>query len=357
MPFLDKSTLVLPATSSFPGRRWEDTRNPTSNDYKQFQISDMWINTSAPNFWVMVDRTATSGTWSMGGSTGTGILTITGTSGGAVGPDGSNNVNLIGTGTISVVGNPGANTLTVTPSGAISSSFPTDSGTATPALGVLHINGAGGVTTSGAGNVVTITAGVTVPTSFTADAGTATPALNNINLFGGTGISTSAAGSTVTFTAAATVATSYVTDSGTATPAANVLNVVGGGGASTSGSGNTITVTSTGGGLTWHEITVVGPTAMAINNGYIANSASQVGLTLPLIAAQGSTIKILGKGTGFFQIQQNAGQTIHFLQKDSATGVLGTVTSLNQYGCLELICITANTDWIVDDSMGNFAIA
>jgi hypothetical protein len=45
------------------------------------------------------------------------VETLTGNSGGAVGPDGSHNINVIGSGTISVAGNPGTNTLTITSSG------------------------------------------------------------------------------------------------------------------------------------------------------------------------------------------------------------------------------------------------
>jgi len=52
------------------------------------------------------------------GGGGTGILTITGDTGGAVGADGSNNINVIGGGAISVAGSAGTNTLT------ISSAFP-----------------------------------------------------------------------------------------------------------------------------------------------------------------------------------------------------------------------------------------
>lgn len=83
------------------------------------------------------------------------VQTLTGNSGGAVGPTG-NNINVVGTGVITVVGNPGTSTLTITPSGAIASSFPTDAGTATPLLGVLNVLGAHGINTSGAGNTVTI---------------------------------------------------------------------------------------------------------------------------------------------------------------------------------------------------------
>lgn len=83
------------------------------------------------------------------------VQTLTGNSGGPVGPTGGN-INVVGTGTITVVGNPGASTLTITPSGSIAASFPTDSGTATPALGVLNIFGAHGINTSGSGNTVTV---------------------------------------------------------------------------------------------------------------------------------------------------------------------------------------------------------
>lgn len=46
------------------------------------------------------------------------IETITGNSGGAVGPDAGFNINLIGAGSVSVAGNPGTNTLTISVSGS-----------------------------------------------------------------------------------------------------------------------------------------------------------------------------------------------------------------------------------------------
>jgi len=45
------------------------------------------------------------------------IETITGNSGGAVGPDSSLNINLVGQGGVEVAGDPGTNTLTITVSG------------------------------------------------------------------------------------------------------------------------------------------------------------------------------------------------------------------------------------------------
>lgn len=48
-----------------------------------------------------------------GGGGGTGILTITGNSGGTVPADAGNNLNLLGSGAITVTGSPGTNTLTI----------------------------------------------------------------------------------------------------------------------------------------------------------------------------------------------------------------------------------------------------
>lgn len=124
----------------------------------------------------------------------------------------------------------------------------TDSGTANPTgAGVLTISGDGsGIDTSGAADVVTISFDITeqptISTSFPTDSGTATPALNSLTISGGSGIDTSGSGSTLTIAADATVATTYTSDSGSATPAANNLNVLGGTGISTTGSGSTLTV-------------------------------------------------------------------------------------------------------------------
>lgn len=290
MPFLNKSTLTYPVTNAFPNGIWEDTRNPTSADFRSFDIGVIWINTSGLTAWIMVDKTNTSGTWVQMASTGTGILTETGNSGGTVGPDGSNNINVLGSAPISVAGNAGTNTLTISSNGTLATTYTEDAGSATPSAGVLKIVGTGGVSTSGAGNTVTITTMPNVPTTFVEDLGSAVPALNILNILGGTGVKTSGAGSTVTIAVdgsvvgetitgnsggalspvagnwnivggtgvstagagntltintSAAIATSYPADSGTAIPSGGILNVLGAGGTVTSGAGNTLTITST----------------------------------------------------------------------------------------------------------------
>ena len=353
MPFVDRSTLTYPATNAFPVRKWLDVRNPTSADYKSFHLFDLWVNQASQTAWIMVDRGASSGAWIQMASSGTGILTITGDVGGAVSADGANNINLLSGSNLTITGSPGTNTLTVTLDATVADTYTTDSGNATPALGVLNILGSGGTTTSGAGNTVTVTSGPTVPTSFVTDAGTATPAANTLNILGGTGIDTAGAGDTVTINASSDVANLYTCDSGTATPSGNNLNVIGAGSTTTSGAGDTITILSSGGGLSWNEITVVGPTAMSVDNGYVANFTSRVELLLPDTAAFGSVIEIVGKGSGGWQINQNAGETIYMGDSSTTTGATGTIQSSEDRATIRLVCITANTDWAVVSSTGN----
>ena len=157
----------------------------------------------------------------------------------------------------------------------------------------------------------------------------------------------------ISVTATPSVPTSFVT--GTAVPVANVLNIEGGVGAETSGSGNTIVVTVTGGSFTWNEVTGTSET-LAIANGYVANNAGLVTLTLPTTAVFGSTIQIVGKGVGLFKIAQNAGQTINVIASSTTTGVSGSLTAIEQFASIELVCTTADTDFTVVDMNGNFTV-
>lgn len=359
MPFIDKSTLTYPATNAFPVRKWLDTRDPvsgTDGDFKNFRLFDLWINEDNQTAFILVDRTATAGTWLTMATNATGILTLTGDSGGAVGPDGASNINLLSTGNITVTGSAGSNTLTVSLDGSIADTYTTDSGNALPAGGILNVLGTAGINTSGAGNTVTVTSGPTIPTSFVTDAGTATPAANALNIIGGTSIDTTGAGDTVTINVGSDLANTYTCDSGAATPSANNVNVVGSGSATTSGAGSTITISSSGGGLSWNEITVVGPTQLVVDMGYVTNNVSPVGLLLPLTSTFGSVIEIVGKGIGGFIISQNAGQTIHLVESSTTLGVTGTIASSapDEFGAtFSMVCIKADTEWRIISSSGN----
>lgn len=108
-------------------------------------------------------------------------------------------------------------------------------------------------------------------------------------------------------------------------------------------------------GLTWNEITTT-TTNLAVNNAYIMNNASQVVGTLPTTAAVGQKIQITGKGAGGWKVAQNSGQTIHYGTQNSTAGATGFIASQNTFDCVELVCITANTDWLVFTSQGNITV-
>lgn len=116
MPFVDKSPLNYPPNSFDPIPRRIEDRPPIDNqDGFKYKLFTQWLDSSSQDLYVLVDKTKTTTTWALIGGTGAAIETITGDSGGPVPPDAANNLNLLGLYTNSVVGTPGTNTLTITP--------------------------------------------------------------------------------------------------------------------------------------------------------------------------------------------------------------------------------------------------
>ena len=112
---------------------------------------------------------------------------------------------------------------------------------------------------------------------------------------------------------------------------------------------------SLGGGETVNEETGTSVTATA-NESYICNNASLVTVTLPSTISVGDKIRVIAKGSGGFKIAQNSGQTIHFGNSSTTTGTSGDISSTNQYDVVELMCITADTDFVAISSVGNLQI-
>lgn len=105
----------------------------------------------------------------------------------------------------------------------------------------------------------------------------------------------------------------------------------------------------------WNEVTGTS-SAMAVENGYVANNGALVTLTLPATAAFGSIIEVAGKGAGGWSIAQNSGQTIHFGASNTTTGAGGSLSSTLQYDTVRLLCTTTNTDFVVLSSIGNLTV-
>ena len=122
----------------------------------------------------------------------------------------------------------------------------------------------------------------------------------------------------------------------------------------TNGTG-TITIAGTGGGLAWTDVT--GTTqAMVVNNGYTANNAGLVTLTLPTTAAYGSLLAVVGKGAGLWKIAQNASQIIHFGLVNTTSGTGGSLAATLQYDVVYLLCTVANLEFTVIQSIGNITV-
>ena len=119
----------------------------------------------------------------------------------------------------------------------------------------------------------------------------------------------------------------------TATGGISILNAAG-----------SITISGSGGGFTWTDVT--GTTqAMTADNGYFANNAGTVTFTLPVTAAAGTVLAVMGKGAGGWAIAQNVGQSIVIGSLTSTIGVGGSIASTNAMDSIYLTCITADTVW------------
>lgn len=109
-------------------------------------------------------------------------------------------------------------------------------------------------------------------------------------------------------------------------------------------------------GISWTEITGTSQTA-AVNTGYIANNAGLVTVTLPATAALGSIIRVAGYGAGGWAIAQNAGQQIVYGDVVTTEGVSGSLASINRYDAVELLCVVANTKFVVISGVGTVEVA
>ncbi len=116
-----------------------------------------------------------------------------------------------------------------------------------------------------------------------------------------------------------------------------------------------ITIASSGvGSLVWLDLPGASVTA-ALNTGYIISDASQATVTIPATIAEGSVIGVAGKGAAGWILQANTGQIVHF--GNSATTSAGSLTSTNLYDNVVILCITANTTFVVLSAVGNLTVA
>jgi len=64
MPFINKNPLNYPVNAYNPIRTFQDDRAPTAADFRNFIVTDEWLDTSSNDFWKLSYKDSTQGIWS-----------------------------------------------------------------------------------------------------------------------------------------------------------------------------------------------------------------------------------------------------------------------------------------------------
>ena len=327
-------------------------RAPTTTD-NNHNLGTLAINLDTSDVYMLTALSAGSATWTMlgaGGGGGGGTTDFVTDSGTAM--ESGNAINILGGSNIGTTGASDNVTVNLDSTVSISGTFTAGSDITSTAGDLIAT--AGDITaTAGA-----LTAGTTVGAGTSLSVGTSAVIGTTLTVSGlgagvvqsdGAGLFSSDNGSNgqVLIGGGAAPAWANITSTGatiTITNGANTINL------ETSGA-------MPGGGINWNEVTGTS-SGMSVNNGYIANNAAQVTLTLPDTAALGSVLKVVGKGAGGWRIAQNAGESIIWDEAASTTtGVGGYLESTDDYDAIEIVCTVADTTWTVLSSKGNITVA
>jgi hypothetical protein len=98
--------------------------------------------------------------------------------------------------------------------------------------------------------------------------------------------------------------------------------------------------------------------SLSANVGYILTNAAAQTCTLPITVVAGALFEITeaSSSTGLFTLAQNAGQVIRFGAQTTTAGATGSIVATQQGNSLRFVCTTANTNFSVVNSVGNFII-
>lgn len=275
-----------------------------------------------------------------GGSGAAPIETLTGNSGGPVGPDASFNVNTVGTGSVTVVGSPGTNTLTAQLTGLTNHNVLIGAGSATiTKVAPSATSGIPLVSTGAASDPAFGTA--TVP-----GGGTGLTTLTAHSLYAGNGTSPPTALGVANngFLPIGQTGLDPVLAPLTAGVGISIVNGVG-----------SITISTAGGGFTW---TAIGASqSLVAENGYFCTTGAALSLALPAVSAVGDTIEVVLDGSTSWTITQpNAATRIRIGNTQTTLGVGGSLASSDQGDSIELVCETANARWVVISMVGNITV-
>ena len=240
---------------------------PTANDFQNINVGTFWVVYQTEQLWFLISVAGGTATWVQ-------LYPAGGGGGGA-------------------------------------SQFPTDSGIANEAAGILNIFGDGRITTSGAGNTVTIHLSDAEASVYDTDSGSATPSGNVLNILGGTNINTSGAGDTVTVNLdnSVTLTGTLVVDGNTTLESGLTLSTLTDGVLQSNGGGVVSATNGTNGQLligggtapVWANLTSIGAT-ITITNGAnsinLESSGGSGGSTVVFEAYQNNFVIITNGGAG-----------------------------------------------------------
>lgn len=105
------------------------------------------------------------------------------------------------------------------------------------------------------------------------------------------------------------------------------------------------------GGMFWSR-EVNAAVALAQDHGYVNTNVGLTTFTLPVVAALGTVIEIVGESAGLFTIAQNAGQNIQYANLSTTPGVGGSLSASNRYDTVRIVCRVASTTWAVSSVTG-----
>ena len=83
-----------------------------------------------------------------------------------------------------------------------------------------------------------------------------------------------------------------------------------------------------------------------INSVYVPTGTPQTVFTLPNTVSVGTRVEIDGQGAGGWKLLVGSGQTIR-IPMGSPNVANASVTSSSKYDSISIICVEANTTWIV----------
>lgn len=280
----------------------------------------------------------------------TGVLkTLTGNSGGAISPT-ANNINTLGTGSITIAG--AGSTLTTQLTGLTNHAIQIGAGTAT--LTQLAATATTGQVLQNNASADPSWSTATYPSTTTVSQILYSSSTNVV-----AGLATANRGVLTTGATGVPVITTLTTDgqviigSTAGAPAAAILTA--GTGITITNGSNSITIATTGGGFTWQN---VGTNQTGVkNNGYIFNSGGALTISLPTTAAVGDEFAVQLDGATSWQITQAANQQVRLGSSTSTLGATGTVTSTARGDTLILVCQTANLIFNATSAIGNLTFA